>query len=60
MHISCGTFIIVFTQFLDRSFFELYNKHKIKNAPKHGDTRDRETLDWVEVDGEELPPAGTF
>eukprot|EP00581_Thalassiosira_minuscula_P019314 CAMPEP_0183712652 /NCGR_PEP_ID=MMETSP0737-20130205/7725_1 /TAXON_ID=385413 /ORGANISM="Thalassiosira miniscula, Strain CCMP1093" /LENGTH=598 /DNA_ID=CAMNT_0025941307 /DNA_START=192 /DNA_END=1988 /DNA_ORIENTATION=- len=43
--------------FLDRSYFELYNKHKIKNGHKHGDSRDRETLDWVEVEGEEMPAA---
>ncbi|KAL7528047.1 hypothetical protein ACHAXR_002240 [Thalassiosira sp. AJA248-18] len=43
--------------FLDRSYFELYNKHKVKNAPKHGDSRDRDILDWVEAEGEELPEA---
>merc|ERR1711957_920041 len=44
--------------FLDRSFFELYNKHKVKNAPKHGDSRDREILDWVEgIEGEVIPAA---
>ena len=43
--------------FLDRSYFELYNKHKVQNAPKHGDSRDRDTLDWVESDGEEMPAA---
>ena len=37
--------------FLDRSFFELYNKHKANNSP------DRVTLDWVEKEGEELPSA---
>eukprot|EP00571_Detonula_confervacea_P010992 CAMPEP_0172304134 /NCGR_PEP_ID=MMETSP1058-20130122/5580_1 /TAXON_ID=83371 /ORGANISM="Detonula confervacea, Strain CCMP 353" /LENGTH=590 /DNA_ID=CAMNT_0013015237 /DNA_START=177 /DNA_END=1949 /DNA_ORIENTATION=+ len=43
--------------FLDRSFFELYNKHKVENAVKHGDTRDRDMLDWVEAEGEEVPSA---
>lgn len=38
--------------FLDRSFFDLYNKHKANNTP------DRVTLDWVEKDGEEMPAAG--
>ncbi len=42
--------------FLDRSYFELYNKHKVKNAPKQGDVN-KETLDWVEVEGEEMPAA---
>ena len=37
--------------FLDRSFFELYNKHKANNAP------DRVKLDWVEKEGEEMPSA---
>lgn len=37
--------------FLDRSFFELYNKHKANNSP------DRVTLDWVEKEGEEMPSA---
>jgi hypothetical protein len=44
--------------FLDRSYFELYNRHKVKNAPKHGDKGEHNTLDWVEVEGEELPSAG--
>ena len=44
--------------FLDRSFFELYNKHKVKNAPKHGNQPELEMLDWVEEDGEEMPAAG--
>merc|ERR1719401_624249 len=43
--------------FLDRSFFDLYNKHKVKNAPKNRDGRDREILDWVECEGEEMPVA---
>jgi len=44
--------------FLDRSYFELYNKHKVKNAPKHGDkTPDRNELDWVEVEGKDMPAA---
>jgi len=38
--------------FLDRSFFDLYNKHKANNTP------DRVTLDWVEKEGEEMPAAG--
>ena len=40
--------------FLDRSYFELYNKHKIKNTPKkHKDDNQNTvpTLDWVENDG---------
>ena len=44
--------------FLDRSYYNLYNEHKIKKAPKYGDSRDRDTLDWVEVEGEEMPAAG--
>ena len=44
--------------FLDRSYFELYNKHKVENMPKHGDSRDRDTLDWVEAEGKEVPAAG--
>jgi hypothetical protein len=49
--------------FLDRSYFELYNRHKVKNMPRHnkcddGDER-HNTLDWVEAGGgEEIPPAG--
>lgn len=38
--------------FLDRSFFELYNKHKAKNVA------DRDSLDWVEKEGEVMPAAG--
>jgi len=40
--------------FLDRSYFDLYNRHKIKNAPKkHKDDNQNTvpTLDWVENDG---------
>ena len=44
--------------FLDRSFFELYNKHKVKNAPKHGNQPELEMLDWVEEDENEMPAAG--
>lgn len=44
--------------FLDRSYFELYNRHKVKNAPKRGDKGEHNTLDWFEVEGEELPSAG--
>jgi len=43
--------------FLDRSFFELYNQHKVKNAPKNGGASDRATLDWVEREGEDVPAA---
>ncbi|KAL3816861.1 hypothetical protein ACHAXA_005139 [Cyclostephanos tholiformis] len=45
--------------FLDRSYFELYNRHKVKNAPRHGDNGEQHnTLDWVEAgEGEEVPPA---
>jgi tRNA pseudouridine(38-40) synthase len=44
--------------FLDRSYFELYNKHKIKNTPKkklnNNDNQNTvPTLDWVENDGVE-------
>ena len=39
--------------FLDRSYYDLYNKHKANNSP------DRVTLEWVEKEGdEEMPPAG--
>lgn len=41
--------------FLDRSFFELYNKHKIEKAPKGG--TDCDILDWVEAEGREMPAA---
>ena len=44
--------------FLDRSFFDLYNKHKVKNAPKHGNQPELDILDWVEEDGKEIPAAG--
>lgn len=44
--------------FLDRSFFDLYNKHKVKNAPKHGNQPGLDILDWVEEDGKEIPAAG--
>jgi tRNA pseudouridine38-40 synthase len=44
--------------FLDRSFFDLYNKHKVKNAPKHGNQPELEILDWVEEDEKEMPAAG--
>ncbi len=44
--------------FLDRSFFELYNKHKVKNAPKHGNQPELEMLDWVEEEEKEMPAAG--
>ncbi len=44
--------------FLDRSFFELYNKHKVTNAPKHGNQKELEKLDWVEEDEKEMPAAG--
>jgi len=43
--------------FLDRSYFELYNKHKIEKGPKLGDSRDRDALHWVEAEGEEMPAA---
>mmetsp|Transcript_13954 Transcript_13954/g.28451 ORF Transcript_13954/g.28451 Transcript_13954/m.28451 type:complete len:619 (+) Transcript_13954:130-1986(+) len=43
--------------FLDRSFFELYNKHKVTNAPKHGNQPELEMLDWVEEDEKEIPAA---
>jgi tRNA pseudouridine38-40 synthase len=52
--------------FLDRSYFELYNKHKIKNAPKkklnNNDNQNTvPTLDWVEnndgVEGQTPNPA---
>ena len=44
--------------FLDRSSFELYNEHKVKNAAKSGgENIDRDTLDWFEVEGKELSPA---
>ena len=46
--------------FLDRSFFDLYNKHKVTNAPKHSNQQEREKLDWVEEDGKEMPAAGTY
>jgi tRNA pseudouridine(38-40) synthase len=44
--------------FLDRSFFDLYNKHKVKNAPKHGNQPELDILNWVEEDGKEIPAAG--
>ena len=48
--------------FLDRSYFELYNRHKVKNMPrnKRDDNDERHnTLDWAEAGGEgEMPPAG--
>lgn len=44
--------------FLDRSFFDLYNKHKVKNAPKHGNQPELDILDWVEEDGKDIPAAG--
>ena len=60
--------------FLDRSYYEIYNRHKGKNAPKtkkHTTTttttnttnvqqqQHDNTLDWAEAEGqEELPPAG--
>lgn len=44
--------------FLDRSFFDLYNKHKVKNAPKNGNQPELEILDWVEEDEKEMPAAG--
>lgn len=43
--------------FLDRSYFEGYNKHKVLNATKFGDGRDREVLDWAEGGEGEIPPA---
>ena len=44
--------------FLDRSSFKMYNEHKVKNAAKNGgESGDRDTLDWFEVDGKELSPA---
>jgi tRNA U38,U39,U40 pseudouridine synthase TruA len=44
--------------FLDRSFFELYNAHKVKNAPKHDNQPELDILDWVEEDRMEMPAAG--
>lgn len=44
--------------FLDRSSFEMYNEHKVKNAAKNGgESVDRDTLDWFEAEGKELSPA---
>ena len=60
--------------FLDRSYYDIYNRQKGKNAPKtkkHSTTttttnttnvqqqQHDNTLDWAEAEGqEELPPAG--
>jgi tRNA U38,U39,U40 pseudouridine synthase TruA len=45
--------------FLDRSYFELYNRHKVKGAMGRGDKAEHSTLDWVEAGGGgEMPPAG--
>jgi tRNA U38,U39,U40 pseudouridine synthase TruA len=50
--------------FLDRSYFELYNRHKVKGAMGRGDKAEHSTLDWVEGGGgggggpPQMPPAG--
>ena len=44
--------------FLDRSYFELYNRHKVGGARGRGDKAEHSTLDWAEAEGEEMPPAG--
>ena len=57
--------------FLDRSYYEFYNRQKVKSAPKteknnttNAGSRMQQqqhdtTLEWAEADGqEELPPAG--
>lgn len=41
--------------FLDRSFFEIYNK-QLERKAKNNDNNDLKPLNWVE--GDEIPPAG--